>query len=98
MSGRCRRHSKSAKWLRWGPVCFVLAACIPLVWSVFAADSRVDVNEPVATKFQFARLRYPGGIPGYLKNWYTDYPAMETHLSQLLQRLTGIAVAPATLV
>ena len=25
----------------------------------------------------FARLVYNGRIPGYYKNWYTDYPAAE---------------------
>ena len=38
-------------------------------------------------------MQYPGGIPEYIKNWYTDYPAMDQHLTSLLRRLTGIDVA-----
>jgi Domain of unknown function (DUF4159) len=51
-----------------------------------------------ATKFQFARMRYPGGVPEYMKNWYTDYPAMDRNLTALLQHLTGIDVALPVLV
>jgi hypothetical protein len=35
------------------------------------------MRKTISTSFQFARLRYPGGIPDYIKNWYTDYPAMD---------------------
>jgi hypothetical protein len=74
---------------------------IPLTWLVFAADSPVDLrpstpNKP--TKFQFARTRYPGGIPGYVKNWYTDYPNMDNNLTALTGRLTGIDVGPPVVV
>lgn len=43
------------------------------------------------TEFHFARLKYPG-IYGddNLKNWYTDYPEMDRHVSEFLNRLTGI--------
>src|SRR5262245_55299548 len=49
---------------------------------------------PVARtpRFHFARLRYPGGIPGYIKNWYTDYPNMDSHLTMLTGRMTNIDV------
>jgi hypothetical protein len=43
-------------------------------------------------------MQYPGGIPEYIKNWYTDYPAMDQHLTALLHRLTGIDVAPPVVV
>jgi Domain of unknown function (DUF4159) len=64
---------------------------IPITWIV-AADSHLKTAKTNATAFQFARLRYPGGIPDYIKNWYTDYPAMDDHLTILLGRLTGIDV------
>jgi len=79
-------------------VCFTIAIYIPFKLFTFAADSRTGADSIGATKFQFARMRYPGGIPAYIKNWYTDYPAMDQHLTSLLRRLTGIDVAPAVLV
>lgn len=44
--------------------------------------------------FTFVRLLYNGRIPGYLKNWYTDYPTGDQNLVQILCRVTGIDVAP----
>src|SRR5262249_39898764 len=78
--------------------CLVLALSVPLVWRIHAADSRVNPVTVTATKFQFARMRYGGGIPDYVKNWYTDYPSMDTHLTTLLRRMTGIDVAPPSVV
>jgi len=43
-------------------------------------------------------MRYPGGSPNYVKNWYTDYASMDDHLTTLLQRLTGIGVAAPVIV
>lgn len=87
------------KWLSLGLGCAILTASIPLLaWYEHAADSRVKTITPAATKFQFARMRYPGGIPDYVKNWYTDYPAMDTHLTALLRRITGIDVGPPLIV
>ncbi len=64
-----------------------------------AADltRRHDDDKTVSTlnrtsRFRFARLRYPGGIPGYIKNWYTDYPNMDSHLTTLTSRMTNIDV------
>jgi Domain of unknown function (DUF4159) len=76
---------------------FLIAALIPMTW-LFAADSPTlpAKNSPAA--FRFARLRYPGGIPDYIKNWYTDYPAMDDHLTLLLGRLTGIDVGQPALI
>jgi hypothetical protein len=88
------RQRRLFKWFSLGLGCAIFAASIPLTWYAHAADSRVKAVTPAATKFQFARMRYPGGIPDYLKNWYTDYPAMDAHLTALLGRLTGIDVAP----
>src|SRR5262245_58247003 len=65
------------------------AAIIPISLLV-AADLDLPNAKPRPSAFQFARLRYPGGIPYYIKNWYTDYPAMDDHLMMLLDRLTGI--------
>jgi hypothetical protein len=45
-------------------------------------------------EFTFVRLIYNGRIPGYLKNWYTDYPTGDEHLVSMLRRLTYIDIAP----
>jgi len=93
-----QHHRTCQKPWRDAGVCLAVAAFVSIAWFALAADSRVTLKPPMATKFQFARLRYPGGIPDYIKNWYTDYPAMDIHLTRLLRRLTGIDVAPAILV
>src|SRR6266404_3498395 len=87
--GRCVRNwSKlAAKWVG-------LAFLLLLMWLSVNADVQNEDN----AGFRFARLQYPGGIPDYIKNWYTDYPAMNKHLTTLLGRLTGIDVAPPFLI
>src|SRR5690349_20008738 len=55
-------------------------------------DDRAARTVHRTPRFHFARLRYPGGIPGYIINWYTDYPNMDTHLSMLAARMTNIDV------
>jgi Domain of unknown function (DUF4159) len=86
-----------SKWFSLSLRCFAITALIPITWIV-AADSHMKNAKTISTSFQFARLRYPGGIPDYIKNWYTDYPAMDDHLTMLLGRLTGIDVARPALV
>src|ERR1700758_404542 len=78
-------------------LCFLCLLWFLLSCSL-AADLPDRVVTPKPTKFQFARMRYPGGIPDYVKNWYTDYPNMDDHLTTLLRRLTGINVGPPLLV
>src|SRR4029078_5623409 len=46
--------------------------------------------------FTFVRLVYNGRIPGYIKNWYTDYPTGDENLIHVLRRMTDIDVAPQT--
>jgi Domain of unknown function (DUF4159) len=89
-----------------------IAAFMPLLWSFLAAipiaDSPSKSLSPDKTpqtwptdqtgEFQFARLRYPGGIPGFLKNWYTDYPEMDVHLATIVSRLTGIYFGPSIVI
>jgi hypothetical protein len=70
--------------------CLLVVALIPITWLLAGADLPTVNTRP--TGLQFARLRYSGGIPYYMKNWYTDYPAMDEHLSRLLDRMTGIDV------
>lgn len=41
----------------------------------------------------FTRLIYNGRIPGYYKNWYTDYPKSDRLLIMGLKRLTNLNVA-----
>ena len=43
-------------------------------------------------EFHFARLIYNGRIPGYYKNWYTDYPKGDRLLIQGLKRLTNLDI------
>src|SRR5262245_60309904 len=70
--------------------CLPIVALIPITWLLAGADLPTVNTRP--TGFQFARLRYPGGIPYYMKNWYTDYPAMDEHFTRLLDHMTGIEV------
>ncbi len=93
-----RRGLSPVKWLVFTLVCLTIAVYIPFKFFAFAADTLPNSDSAKATKFQFARMRYPGGTPEYIKNWYTDYPAMDQHLTMLLQRLTGIDVAPSVLI
>jgi Domain of unknown function (DUF4159) len=81
---------------KFGAHRFLIGALIPIAWLV-AADSP-NISKSSVASFRFARLRYSGGIPDYLKNWYTDYPAMDDHLTLLLGRLTGIDVGSPVLV
>jgi hypothetical protein len=61
----------------------VIVLSIPITWYALAADSRLNEITPPSRQFQFARMRYPGGIPDFVKNWYTDYPNMDSHLTTL---------------
>jgi len=88
----------------------VSAVSMALMWSLFAETPLADdppkspaadnTSAPVGQfgEFQFARLRYPGGIPDFFKNWYTDYPAMDAHLSTIVRRLTGINIGASVVV
>lgn len=49
---------------------------------------KTDTNQIV-----FARLIYNGRIPGYYKNWYTDYPKADKQLIMGLKRLTNLNIA-----
>src|SRR6516164_5802840 len=104
MSGHTMVGKRRQIRLRFGKTlgfslgCAIIAASIPVAWHLRAADLPVNVVTSKATKFQFARMRYPGGVPDFIKNWYTDYPNMDDHLTTLLHRLTGIDVGPPLLV
>ena len=55
---------------------------------------RVPENYTKETnQFVFTRLIYNGRIPGYYKNWYTDYPRADRNLIAVLKRLTNINIA-----
>jgi hypothetical protein len=49
-----------------------------------------------SNEFTFVRLMYNGRIPGYLKNWYTDFPTGDRNLINVLRRQTVIDIAPQT--
>jgi len=92
-----RRKMRPIKRRALGLALGAVVVSASFAWLILAADSHLN-DQPRATQFQFVRMEYPGGIPEYLKNWYTDYPAMDKHLTVLLQRLTGIDTAGPTLV
>jgi hypothetical protein len=58
-------------------------------------DDGVYIDQPKedTNQFIFARLIYNGRIPGYYKNWYTDYPKSDRTLIAGIQRLTNLNVA-----
>ena len=68
-------------------------------YELFLDGNRADFNRlgpqtPQNHEFTFVRLIYNGRIPGYLKNWYTDYPKGDRQLISVLGRLTDLDVAP----
>ncbi len=79
-----------------------MAASSWLAWVGLAANpdrpDRPEIRATDGLEFHFARLEYPGGIPDYVKNWYTDYPDMDNHLTRLARRMTGINVGLPTVV
>ena len=54
---------------------------------------RIVQDEEETNQFVFVRLIFNGRIPGYIKNWYTDYPDGDNHLIWALRRLTELNVA-----
>src|SRR5262245_9627354 len=92
MTGDAASRQRSRRSLR----CLLVVVLVPITWVVAGADLPSVRTRP--TDFQFARLRYPGGIPNHIKNWYTDYPGMDEHLSRLLVRMTGIQVGDPVLI
>src|SRR5947208_14356468 len=46
-----------------------------------------------SNQFVFTRLIYNGRIPGYYKNWYTDYPKADRLLIKAIKRLTNLNIA-----
>ena len=83
-----RNWSKlAAKWVG-------LAFLLLLMWLSVNADVQNEDN----AGFRFARLQYPGGVPDYIKNWYTDYPAMDSHTARYVGHHTRIDVGSPTLV
>src|SRR5262245_25374861 len=77
--------------------CFLTAAS-PAGDKKSFRDRRSDFPSDETGEFRFARLRYPGGIPNHIKNWYTDYPEMDNHLTTLARRLTGMTLAEPTII
>lgn len=57
-------------------------------------DARYIVQPKDETnQIVFARLIYNGKIPGYYKNWYTDYPKSDRLLITGIKRLTNLNIA-----
>jgi hypothetical protein len=54
---------------------------------------RIEQEKDETNQFVFVRLIFNGRIPGYIKNWYTDYPDGDNHLIWALRRLTQLDVA-----
>jgi len=57
-------------------------------------DDALYIDQPKddTEQFIFARLIYNGRIPGYYKNWYTDYPKSDRTLLRAVKRLTNLNV------
>ena len=80
--------------------CLGCIAAAALIVTSASADKPRDTADNDAVKgsnlrpaqFRFVRMKYPGGIPDYIKNWYTDYPNMDSNLTKLARRLTIIDV------
>lgn len=57
-------------------------------------DARyIDQPKDDTNQIVFARLIYNGRIPGYYKNWYTDYPKSDRQLIMGVKRLTNLNIA-----
>jgi hypothetical protein len=56
--------------------------------------NHLDPQTPQNHEFTFVRLIYNGRIPGYIKNWYTDYPKGDQQLISMIGRLTDVDIAP----
>jgi len=57
-------------------------------------DARyIDQPKGDTNQIVFARLIYNGRIPGYYKNWYTDYPKSDRLLIMGIKRLTNLNIA-----
>jgi hypothetical protein len=55
---------------------------------------KLPPQTPQKEMFTFVRLIYNGRIPGYLKNWYTDYPTGDQNLIAILRRTIRFDIAP----
>ncbi len=93
----------NARWLKFGLTFVGIATLMSAAPSADRARRLVSDRSAVsagerAPKFQFARMKYPGGIPDYVKNWYTDYPAMDNNLTSLARRFTNMDVGDPVLV
>ena len=91
------------KWSRLGTLIPLLALSTALLlaqdYEMFLDGKYEDFRRLPAQnqqnhEFTFVRLIYNGRIPGYLKNWYTDYPTGDRNLVDVLHRLTNIDIAP----
>jgi hypothetical protein len=96
------------KWLAVTGVLVILgtAAILSAQEELLLAGNYRDaefIDQPVneTNQFVFARLIYNGrnqgdvrlGIPGDIKNWYTDYPKGDEQLIWALRRLTELNIA-----
>jgi hypothetical protein len=90
-------------WFGYCLACLCIAASVTASVSAdkpkkTPADDSVKASDDWRHQFRFARMKYPGGIPDYIKNWYTDYPNMDSNLTTLAHRLTIIDVGEPILV
>ncbi len=93
----------NARWLRFG---LTFAGIATILSAAPSADKlkRLFPDRPAipaaerTPKFRFARMKYSGGNPEYVKNWYTDYPSMDKHLTLLAKRYTNMEVGEPALV
>ena len=55
--------------------------------------SQVSLQNRQSGEFTFTRLIFSGRIPGYYKNWYTDYPTGDENLVRILRRTTDLNIS-----
>ncbi|MEK7503011.1 MAG: DUF4159 domain-containing protein [Patescibacteria group bacterium] len=68
-------------------------ACFLLIASGFLF-AQEESQTYQGNDFTFVRLVYNGRIPGYIKNWYTDYPTGDQNLIKIIRRFTNADIAP----
>ena len=76
--------------------CLIVAALFgqePLLIGRYDDALYIEQSKEETDQFVFARLIYNGRIPGYYKNWYTDYPKSDRTLIMGIKRLTNLNVA-----
>ena len=66
---------------------------LPSMWGNYDDIRFAPPQTEQPNDFTFARLIYNGRLPGFVKNWYTDYPTGDINLVRVLHRLINLDIA-----